>query len=233
MKIYLCTALFLILTGCSASQMQDIEQKVGFASPDPNATTVKIDNNGICTGGTDLTSAQRDQACDAAKLEMQRNKAITDAWNKKLEEQRAQEVQQQILAQKAQETMEAAAKRQVKQDEAHGYHYITIADYQLDAQSMRQGRKLIITGFYEQAGNILTLTRMPTFTAPDQYQIYLLTEHSPRAARKKLISLQQYGPCGSTRVCKLTILGHITSCQLSFMGRAMRDTVCLGVDNIR
>lgn len=226
MKIYLCAILVLLLTGCSTSQMQTIERKVGLAPPDPNATVVQIDRNNNCTGGADLTNAQRAQACDAARVEKQRDQAMIAARAKEQEDQR----EQQKLAQEA---MAAAAKEQVKQDEAHGYHYISISDYQLDAGSMPRGRKLIITGFYEVLGSFQTLAQMPSFAVSDEYQIFLLTDGAPRNVRKRLIDLQRSVPCGSRRVCRLTVLGHIASCQQTFMGKVVRDTVCLAVDDIR
>ena len=120
-----------------------------------------------------------------------------------------------------------------KNDEARGYHRIAIADYQLDASSMHMGKKLIVSGFYEVEEDIQTLSQYPSFAIPNQYHIYLLTDNAPRDARKKLIDFQQPIQCGSTRPCQLTFLGHIGKCIYSVLGRKVRDTVCLDVDDIR
>jgi TPR repeat protein len=126
-----------------------------------------------------------------------------------------------------------AANNQIKEDEARGYRHISIADYQLDADSMRIGRKLIVSGFYEVEGDVQTLSKYPSFAIPNQYHIYLLTDNAPRYARKKLIDFQQPIQCGSSRPCRLTFLGHIEKCTYSVLGRKVRDTVCLDVDDIR
>jgi len=181
---------------------------------------------------------------------------ISDAeLAKKKEDQRAQAVQHEQQLKLAEDARVATVKKQLKQqmkkDEAKGYHWISIADYQLDARSMpkgSKGEKLVITGFYEVAGNFQTLTQMPTFLAPSEYKILLLTDDARRSVRKKLIDLQrpteELVPCGGDettppstlplwRVCSLTILGHVTSCTQTFMGRRVRDTVCIDVDDIR
>lgn len=124
-------------------------------------------------------------------------------------------------------------KSQMKEDESRGYKYISIEDYQLDANTMRLGQKLIVTGYYEVEGNYQTLSQYPTITISNGYKINVLTDNSPRSARKKLIDLQRSMPCARYRPCSLTLLGHITSCRHTYMGMKVRDTVCLDVDDIR
>lgn len=126
-----------------------------------------------------------------------------------------------------------AANIQIIKDAARGYHQISIADYQLDANSMRMGEKLIIRGYYEVSGSIQTLSRLPSFEILNQYNIYLLTDNAPRNVRKKLIDLQQPIQCGSSRPCQLTFLGRIGKCTYSVLGTKVNDTICINVDDVR
>ncbi len=112
---------------------------------------------------------------------------------------------------------------------------ISMADFQLDAKSMKTGKKLAIIGFLEFSGNLVTLANYPEQAHFNQYyniyKVLLLTENSPRDARKDLIELQNFG-CGKLTVCKRKIYGHVTPCSETFMGKRIRDTQCLVVDGI-
>jgi len=49
-----------------------------------------------------------------------------------------------------------------KEDEARGYKRMSFTDFQLDAKTMRTGKRLSINGFYEVNGHLQSLTEKPS-----------------------------------------------------------------------
>jgi TPR repeat protein len=119
------------------------------------------------------------------------------------------------------------------EDEARGYKRMSFTDFQLDAKTMRTGKRLSINGFYEVNGQMQSLTEEPSqMQMLNAYKLLLLSEDAPRDTRKKLIELQNKA-CGHHLICQITVLGHVQPCSETLLGKKVRDTMCLAVDDIR
>jgi tetratricopeptide (TPR) repeat protein len=120
-----------------------------------------------------------------------------------------------------------------KEDEARGYKRMSFTDFQLDAKTMRTGKRLSINGFYEVNGHLQSLTEKPSqVQMPNAYKLLLLSEDAPRDTRKILIELQNKA-CGQYFICPVTVLGHVQPCSETILGEKVRDTICLAVDDVR
>ena len=120
-----------------------------------------------------------------------------------------------------------------QKDEARGYKQISITDFELDSRTMRTGTKLAINGFYQVTGQFETIVETVMATQmPNAYRLFLLTENAPRKARKQLLELRN-GTCGMSGICPMTILGHVSKCNVTWLGKPVRSTTCLSVDDIR
>lgn len=118
------------------------------------------------------------------------------------------------------------------EDEARGYKQISFTDFQLDAKKMKLGRKLSITGFYKVTDEIETLAETSVAAMmPNTHRLFLLTEDAPRVTRKKLLEARN-GICGYYG-CPLTVLGHVSKCEVTWFGNRVKSTTCLSVDDIR
>ena len=125
------------------------------------------------------------------------------------------------------------AEKQVADDAARGYKRLSFEDYELDAEHMRLGSKIIITGTYRIEGDIESLAENPAAALlPNGFKLYLLTADAPRETRRNLLELRR-GSCGLQGICRLTVLGHTSKCSLMIYGRRVRTQVCLAVDEIR
>lgn len=117
-----------------------------------------------------------------------------------------------------------------KNDESNGYFPMSFEDFQLDAESMPVGKRVKITGFYEVSGELLSLTKVSSIAVPNGYKLPLFAKNSPRDTRKKLLELQN---CGYYAVCQRTVLGHVEKCFETYMGRHVKNSTCLAIDDIR
>lgn len=127
----------------------------------------------------------------------------------------------------------ARAQQQKKTDEANGYKLISLTDFKLDAKSMKKGTKLLMQGYLEFEGEMISLADMPLQArVPNAIKVYLLAENSPREARRQLLDFQQRS-CGYYVMCESIVLGHVAKCTQTFAGTKIRDTYCLEVDEIR
>lgn len=127
----------------------------------------------------------------------------------------------------------ARAQQQKKTDEANGYKLISLTDFKLDAKSMKKGTKLLMQGYLEFEGEIISLADMPLQArVPNAIKVYLLAENSPREARRQLLDFQQKS-CGYYSACESIVLGHVAKCTQTFAGTKIRDTYCLEVDEVR
>jgi hypothetical protein len=127
----------------------------------------------------------------------------------------------------------AALKRQIEEDEVLGYKHMLFSDFQLDSKTMPLGKRLKITGFYQVTGQLETLVETLVGTRmPNAYRLFLLTENSPRETRKQLLVLRN-GACGVYGICRMTVLGHISKCDVTWYGNFLPNTTCIVVDEIR
>ncbi len=124
-----------------------------------------------------------------------------------------------------------ATVKQTAEDEARGYIHMSFTDFRLDAKKMRLGSKLAISGLYQVKGEIETLAESLFATQmPNTFRVFLLTEDAPRAIRRKLLELRD-GVCG-VYGCQLTILGHVSKCEVTWLGAQVKSTTCISVDDI-
>lgn len=125
-----------------------------------------------------------------------------------------------------------AVLQQARMDDARGYKHMSFTDFRLDAKKMRLGSKLAITGFYQVIGEIETIAESLTATRmPNAARVFLLTEDAPRETRKKLLEVRD-GVCGAYG-CQLTFLGHISKCEVTWLGARVKNTTCLSVEEFR
>jgi hypothetical protein len=127
---------------------------------------------------------------------------------------------------------DAAKRRQA--DAAKGYKHIQFNDFELDAgRALRYGSKIGITGDYKMQGQLeLLAANAISYQLNSTYKIVLLTKDAPRDTRKTLIEMKS-GTCGMGGYCKVTVLGRVSQCEITWLGHKVRETSCLLVDEIR
>ena len=127
---------------------------------------------------------------------------------------------------------ESAKRRQA--DAAKGYKHIPFNDFELDAgRALRYGSKIAITGDYKMQGQLeLLAANAISYQLNSTYKIVLLTKDAPRDTRKTLIEMKS-GTCGMGGYCKVTVLGRVSQCEITWLGHKVRETSCLLVDEIR
>jgi hypothetical protein len=124
--------------------------------------------------------------------------------------------------------------KQIEEDLANGYTYISFTDLHLDYRSMPLGRKLAVTGFYRSTGRSPGQyeTLAETFL-PGALEVILITNTASRAARERMLTCRNY-PDARSMICPMTVLGRISKCDVTFLGnRVSTDNVCLVVENAR
>lgn len=169
-----------------------------------------------CTGGERLSSERRVEICNqkiAAEVAKQRSE----------EEKKAAEFAQQSAIAKAK------TDKMYSDLIAKGYTQISFDDFQLDANSLPNGKKIYINGYYEAFGNIQYLVRSPTIGNPQQYRIPLIADNANRESRKLLIKMQEACISGKS-VCQMTAIGRVTRCEISFLS-ASKTKTCISLDN--
>jgi hypothetical protein len=170
----------------------------------------------VCTGGVRLSDNERKLKCiNEIDIEVARQKTEVERKNAEISERHA-------LA-------KAKADKMYSDLAAKGYAKMSIDDFQLDADSLPNGKKIYIDGYYEIFGDIQYLVRFPTAGyQQQQYQIPLLSGDADRETRKRLIKMQQSCPAGQS-ACQITVIGKVTPCQISFFS-ASKNKVCINID---
>jgi hypothetical protein len=127
---------------------------------------------------------------------------------------------------------DAAKRRQA--DAVKGYKHIQFNDFELDAgRALRYGSKIGITGDYKMQGQLeLLAANAISYQLNSTYKIVLLTKDAPRDTRRTLIEMKS-GTCGMGGYCKVTVLGRVSQCEITWLGHKVRETSCLLVDEIR
>ena len=168
-----------------------------------------------CTGGQRLSGEERTSKCKQ-EIEAEVTKQRID------EEKKDAEIAQRnaIAKAKTDEMYSGLA--------AKGYTKISIDDFQLDAESLPNGKKIYVDGYYEIFGDIQYLVRFPTAGQPQQYQIPLLSGNANRESRKVLIQMQQSCVAGRS-ACKMTVIGKVTRCKITFLSVSKNKT-CIDID---
>ena len=112
--------------------------------------------------------------------------------------------------------------KEIQEIETRGYKYLTFTDFELDAKSMPLGKKLAIKGVYQAQGQIETLAES---ISPDALSVLLITDSAPRPTRKWFIECRRAG-----MFCEMTVLGHTSKCDVTWLGHYVSTKVCLSVD---
>jgi|BarGraIncu00222A_1022003.scaffolds.fasta_scaffold49369_3 Fe2+ transport system protein FeoA len=109
---------------------------------------------------------------------------------------------------------------------------MSLEDFMLDRRQMRPGTKVALTGLYRKDGDYERLGSdyRGTYAEPT-YAVGLLTENAPRDARKRLLDLGARPEC-QLGICKLRVLGHVAPCVVTPMGRAVKETVFLAMEEL-
>lgn len=169
-----------------------------------------------CTGGERLSSEKRVEICNQ-KI------SVEVAKQRSEEAKKAAEFAQQSAIAKAN------TEKMYSDLVAKGYTQISFDDFQLDANSLPNGKKIYINGYYEAFGNIQYLVRIPTIGNPQQYIIPLITDNASRKSRKILIRMQEACIPGVS-ACQMTAIGRVTRCKISFLSSSKTKT-CISLDN--
>ena len=120
-----------------------------------------------------------------------------------------------------------------KDDGARGYNQMSFNDFELDAEKMPLGKKLAITGYYQVEGQLeMLVDTIFSKQVPGAYRLILITDEAPRPTRKELLTWRK-STCGMYGMCLMTVLGHVSECEVNWLGRPIRNTRCLTVDSIR
>lgn len=119
-------------------------------------------------------------------------------------------------------------------DEVKGYKRIEFSDFDIDAgRKLRYGTKVAIAGAYKVRGQLEMLTEnLITLQNDNGVDIVLITKDAVRDTRQALIKMRN-GVCGMGGYCKITVLGYVSQCDITWVGRAYRKTACLVLDEIR
>lgn len=168
-----------------------------------------------CTGGQRLSGEERTSKC---KQEIE---AEVTKQRKEEEKKYAEIAKQNAIA-------KAKADEMYSDLAAKGYTKMSIDDFQLDSESLPNGKKIYIDGYYEIFGDIQSLVRFPTAGQPQQYQIPLLSGNADREARKILIKMQQSCVAGKS-ACQMTVIGKVTRCKITFLSVSKNKT-CINID---
>lgn len=170
----------------------------------------------VCTGGLRLSDDERKLKCkNEIDAEISRQRLAKERKNDKIAEKKA--------------VAKAKTDKMYSDLAAKGYTKISIDDFQLDADSLPNGKKVYIEGFYEVFGEIQYLVRIPTAGyQQQQYQIPLLSEDADRETRKRLIKIQQSCTAGQS-ACQITVIGKVTPCKVSFFSTSKNKT-CINID---
>jgi len=90
---------------------------------------------------------------------------------------------------------------------ALGYKNVSFKDFLLDAPSAKTGSKMIVSGYYQIAGELESLAEtIQSIQMPNSPRVFLLSDDSPREARRKMLDLKS-GSCGYAGICRIEILG--------------------------
>lgn len=119
------------------------------------------------------------------------------------------------------ERQSAANESRLREDIDRGYKHISIVDFELDSPQMSAGTKLGITGFYRVDGQLEILVEMPRPNAP---KVYIVTSAAPRDSRRRFLECRR-------ALCRVTVVGHVSMCDLSWLGKQYSRTTCLIVDD--
>jgi hypothetical protein len=168
-----------------------------------------------CTGGERLSDEERTLKCNQEiEVEVARQKSE--------EEKKYAEIAQQNAISKAE------TDKMYSDLAAKGYTKMSIDDFQLDADSLPNGKKIYVDGYYEIFGDIQYLVRFPTAGYPQKYQIPLLSGDADRESRKILIKMQQSCAAGQS-ACQMTVIGKVTRCKITFLSVSKNKT-CINID---
>jgi TPR repeat protein len=118
---------------------------------------------------------------------------------------------------------EVLANQRIQEIEARGFKFLTFTDYELDSKSMPRGEKLAIKGVFQTQGQLEVLAES---ILPDALSVILLTDSAPRPIRKRFIECGRVGA-----YCEMTVLGHTSTCDVTWLGRHVSTKVCLSVDD--
>lgn len=122
---------------------------------------------------------------------------------------------------------------QDERDLSKGYKETTFSDFLLDAPTSKYGTKVRITAIYRTSGEIDALyENIQASHMPNSHKIILSSEDAPRETRKSFLQLRS-SACGITGVCSIQVLGKTAKCSVSWMGRQVRTTTCLAVEEVR
>lgn len=170
----------------------------------------------VCTEGYRLSDEERTLKC-------KQNIEIEVSKQKLEKEKKDAEIDQQYAIAKAKTD-------QIYSDlAAKGYSSMSIDDFQLDADSLPNGKKIYVDGYYEIYGDIQYLGRFPTAGYPQQqYQIPLLSGDADRESRKTLIKIQQRCAAGQS-ACQMTVIGKVTRCKITFLS-VTKNKTCINID---
>jgi hypothetical protein len=119
------------------------------------------------------------------------------------------------------ESRTLAIQSRLQDDERNGYKHMSFTDFQLDNRSMPPGSKVALTGFYQVSGQVESLVETPI---PDAFKLVLLTETAPRESRKRFLECRN-------GICRMTVLGHTSTCEITWLGKPVSKNVCLVVDD--
>lgn len=140
------------------------------------------------------------------------------------EQQAQRKIQEQAftLANKQEEESRTLAiQSRLQDDERNGYRHMSFTDFQLDSKSMPLGSKVAMTGFYQASGQLESLVETPI---PNAFKLVLLTDAAPRESRKRFLECRN-------GLCRITVLGHTSTCEISWLGKSVSSNVCLVVDD--
>ncbi len=124
--------------------------------------------------------------------------------------------------------------RRNSQIEKDRYKAITVSDFALDANTMKMGDKLKITGYYHADSQLESIIETPAVDlSPNAYRLFFISEDSSREARKTLLALRANQACYMYSACGITILGHVSECSIDWLGSKVRIVACVSVEEIQ
>jgi hypothetical protein len=140
------------------------------------------------------------------------------------DQQAQRKIQEQAYVQankQEEESRTLAIQSRLQDDEKNGYRHMSFTDFQLDSKSMPLGSKVAMTGFYQVSGQLESLAESPI---PNALKLVILTDKAPRESRKRFLECRN-------GFCRITVLGHTSTCEMTWLGNPVSNNVCLVVDD--
>jgi hypothetical protein len=180
-----------------------------YAAPDDDDPCVRADRTGSTKDAQECIDGQESEASKQRRRDQEQQRKNQQAEAARRATHQAAQAQ--------------AIEEQRQADERNGFRRISVSDLELDKETIKGG--VITTGFVLQDGGIEWLVEYPS--TPGTPKVGIMSAEAPREVRQ---ALQR---CRLSGICRLTLMGYMTSCEMTIMGKVVKNDRCLSPTGLR